>query len=96
MREEILEFIERRWRGSEELFLNGNCYWFARILCERFPKLKLVYDTAPGHFVAYDAKNQIAYDVTGVYNLVSEPVSLLWIEFNEPGWYQRLMKDCRD
>ena len=94
--EEVLEFIKRRWRGHEELFLNGNCYWFARILCERFPYLKIMYLPVEGHFVAYDEAEDIKYDVTGekVYNgpqiLFSDILEM------DPTWYQRLLKDCKD
>ena len=34
-REIILDFIDR-FKGSEEVFLHGCCYWFAHILNDRF------------------------------------------------------------
>lgn len=94
--QEILDFIERRWRGHEEIFLNGNCYWFAQILCERFPTLQMAYEPISGHFVAYDTLNCIAYDVTGECALAQKPLSLAWIQTCEPNWYQRILKNCRD
>ncbi len=50
-------------------FLNGNCYWFAIILKERFSFGDIYYDPEASHFVfGYDrcADGVKFYDITGV------------------------------
>ena len=55
MKNEVLKFIEH-FKGSEETFLNGCCYWFAYILQERFHEhgyiVDIFHDPIEGHFVA--------------------------------------------
>lgn len=95
-RNEILEFIERRWAGSEELFLNGNCYWFAEILCDRFSELELMYLPVEGHFVAYDESDDTMYDVTGEVNYNGPRAKFTDILDMDYDWAVRLLKNCRD
>lgn len=95
MKEEILDFIKRRWSGNEELFLNGNCYWFARILQERFPFLDIVYLPVEGHFVAYDKIGEEIFDVTGEVHYNGPRVSLSDLASVDEVWYSRLLKDCK-
>ena len=96
MNNDIIDFINRRWNNNKELFLTQNCYWFAKILCERFPNLIMAYLPTEGHFVTYDAENKCIYDVTGKVKPQGLAISLDWINKNEPEWYERLMRDCRD
>ena len=60
---EILGFI-RNFHGSEEVFLNGCCYWFATILLDRFRgEGSIQYNPIDNHFSwKYDG---IYYDVSG-------------------------------
>jgi len=93
--EEILEFIKRRWRGHEDLFLNGNCYWFARILQDQFGT-QICYLPIKGHFISKDLNGNY-YDVTGLLNNIQEPIlSLDEIKSKDPVWYQRLLRDCKN
>lgn len=46
----ILSFINRRFPYDSN-WLNGNCYFFALILIDRFPSLRMYYDPIEGHFV---------------------------------------------
>lgn len=63
MEQEILDFIKRRF-PKDSNWLDGNCYWFAFILCERFPNLQIYYEPVRGHFVAGTPSRY--YDWTGV------------------------------
>lgn len=47
---EVLEFIQRRFKINCN-WLNGNCYYFAIILKDRFPEGTIYYDVIWGHFV---------------------------------------------
>ena len=53
--QEILDFIEH-FKGSEEVFLHGCCYWFAKILEMRFNGdgylVDIFHDPIENHFVA--------------------------------------------
>ena len=64
MNEEIEKFIAR-FSDASDLFTHGQCYWFARILYERFHAYgaKLYYDEVTNHFVA--KINDAFYDATG-------------------------------
>lgn len=94
-KEKILDFIKRRI-GVDNNWREGNCYWAARIIQDRF-KLCLVYDAAAGHFVAQD-RDGTYYDAYGVYEprRAEDMMSLQWIRTYEYKWYRRLMRECRD
>ena len=47
---EVLEFTHRRFPVDCH-WLDGNCYFFALILLDRFPIGKILYDVIDGHFV---------------------------------------------
>ena len=66
MNNEIINFINRRWQNDCN-WMNGNCYWFAFILCNRFPDLEIYYCPFEGHF--YAGKNNQYYDWHGQHNL---------------------------
>ena len=97
--EEILEFIDRRWE-SDANWYDGNCYWFAHILCTRFPFLDIYYYPADGHFVA--GKENYFFDWGGrcgtrEFNTwPGNPILLSKIKEMDEAWYNRLMRDCRD
>jgi hypothetical protein len=96
---EIMQFISR-FAGSEDVFLHGCCYWFARILEERFLhrfELHIKYEPVEGHFVIwihgryYDVRG----DVTEMYR--GKPMyDLDELEKEDNKMYKRLMRDCRD
>lgn len=48
--EDVLEFIKRRF-PMDCKWVDGNCYFFAVILNERFPNGEIVYDVIDGHFL---------------------------------------------
>lgn len=92
MKNQILEFINRRWSNTDGNWFNGNCYYFAVILHERFRKLKIYYLPIQGHFVVGDGSN--FYDASGELNLDEEPMLFSQIKKEDPMWYERLIKYC--
>lgn len=60
--DEVLGFI-RHFHGSEKVFTEGCCYWFAYILSGRFSGAEAIYLQVPGHFVTRIGGR--LYDVTG-------------------------------
>lgn len=97
----ILDFINH-FKGSEDVFLHGCCYWFARILHERFElvdnyDVDIMYEPVEGHFLSkirnrfYDVRG----DVTELYR--GKPMYDLWeMHKNDIKMYRHLMRDCRD
>lgn len=84
MNDEILDFIQKRFKDDCN-WVTGNCYYFAIILKDRFPKGKIFYDVIYGHFIfQYQDKY---YDWYGIVN----PVGFLveWDKFDE---YDSLLK----
>ena len=70
MEEEVLEFIKRRF-PIDCKWTDGNCYWFAKILAERFG-MQIYYLPIVGHFVAgFDSDGKF-YDYNGVFNVTKE------------------------
>lgn len=92
---EILKFIDR-FRGSESVFLRGCCYWFARILSERFLDYRpvILHDPVQGHFVTRIGGN--LYDVRGDVTDLYVGHTLDDLREMSYGEYARLMRDCRD
>lgn len=91
--EEIVDFIKRRFYNTNANWLNGNCYWFAKILAERFEGLKIYYEPIRGHFISGDGNH--FYDYTGLLTeLDSNPILLSDIAKSEPNMYKRLVEDC--
>ena len=91
--DEVLEFIQRRFTKDAD-WTNGNCYWFARILCERFPYLRLYYEVIRGHFVAGTPSRY--YDFGGINQDDEKPILFEEIERDDPIWAARILRDCRD
>ena len=91
---EVQEFITRRF-PTEEKWLNGNCYWFAFILRERFPELDLFYDPVEGHFYAGDG--DVFYDWLGMYTKPVLPniIKFSVIHTTDLIWYERILRDCK-
>ena len=94
MQQQIERFLARFHTGCthvDEVFTKGCCFWFADILCKRFPNnSRLMYDQVANHFVAeidgrlYD----ITGDVTDTYSV--EP----WDELNDDLLKARIIRDC--
>lgn len=90
--DEILDFIDRRFASTDANWLNGNCYWFAHILCSRFNYLDLYYEPIIGHF--YAGYNNQYYDWTGMVKPQYSPILLSKIEKEDILWYNHIIRDC--
>lgn len=92
--QEILEFIHRRFKVDNN-WTNGNCYFFAIILKERFPQGIIYYHSVIGHFILKVEDNY--YDFTGkcAYNEEDAPYLLSLDELKQDElWYARIRRDC--
>lgn len=93
-KKEILEFIKKRFSSTNANWTNGNCYWFAKILTERFPDLIIYYEPTHGHFVAGSRENHVYYDYNGVVKERGIYTPFKIIEEEDPLWFDRLVRDC--
>lgn len=113
MNDPVIEFMKRRFpksANSDSNWLNGNCFYFASILKERFNG-EIVYDTCCGHFMTMI--NEYLYDANGVnYKLSRKEIELFsnnieldlefgshivkWDEFEKYDSLQkeRIIRDC--
>ena len=78
-KDEVEEFISRRFPVDCN-WLDGNCYYFAVILKDRFPEGKICYDVIYGHFVFVYNKN--VYDWRGI-NKETDGVLIDWNQYQE-------------
>lgn len=63
--DEVEDFIKRHFGFEDKCnWQNGNCYYFARILKDRFPDGEIVYCIIEGHFI-FQYKNKY-YDSRGL------------------------------
>ena len=93
MQDEVVEFIQRRF-SQDCHWRDGNCYYFALILKDRFPESRIVYDTIYGHFfIEYKGK---CYDHSGELVLPGGAYAIYWDEFDkyDNNQNQRIIKDC--
>ena len=100
-KEDIINFINnfknrvKNTNEVENLFLNGNCYYFAIILKSRFPKMDIIYSTIDNHFMClYDYH---IYDIRGdITNIKSIYDLYLWDNYKnfDKTHYKRIIKYC--
>lgn len=80
---------------AEDLFLYGDCYYFAIILKERFPNAIIKYLIIDNHFITeIDGR---LYDIRGdVTNLVDTRQLINWrdMESSDGLLYKRIIRDC--
>ena len=88
---EILEFIAKRF-PEDSNWLDGNCYYFALILKDRFNG-KIYYDTVNCHFIT-QIKGKF-YDWTGII-IPNRKEIFDWELLKEldPSHYNRIVRDC--
>ena len=91
---EVLDFIKRRFSENNSNWTCGNCYYFAVILKDRFPKGRIVYDVIDGHFYLY--LNNKFYDYRGEHNLKLSGKLILWsdIDIYDKNVGDRVRRDC--
>lgn len=89
--DEVVEFIERRF-PSAETWREGNCYYLALILSDRFPDGEIVYDVIEGHFMF--RRGGKYYDHSGV--VFPDGYIVAWDKFDAYDDIQkkRIVRDC--
>ena len=97
MQKEIMEFIAHFTFGGRydqviDSFTCGNCYWFAKILYERFKEQtpEIVYDVAANHFGT--AIRGHIYDITG--EVTDKYVWIDWERYDDESHKERIVKNC--
>lgn len=75
----------------EDIFLHGYCYWFARMLTERFAG-EIWYNPIENHFVAHIGHYGF-YDISG---RVRKTGYALWSEYRKLDRLEsdRIIRDC--
>ena len=94
MENRVLDFIQRRFLNDCH-WTDGNCYYFAVILRDRFyPNADILYDVINGHFVT--KINGIMYDWNGVVSDDGEHRYVRWDDFDRYDGLQRqrVENDC--
>lgn len=90
MEQEILKFISR---FPDANWLNGNCYYFAIILKDRFPDGEIYYDVWNGHFIF--KLEDTYYDWRGIVHDIGLPIC--WDTFEESYdkyQYKKIIENC--
>lgn len=92
-KDSVLGFIRGRF-PIDCHWLDGNCYYFALILADRFNNGKIVYDVIDGHFAC--EIGGVKYDWSGV---VKRSGLHKWVEWDKFIKYdnlqfERVVKDC--
>lgn len=95
MEKEILEFINRRF-PIDCNWTNGNCFYFAQILANRFHG-DVVYDPIDGHFLFWASDGNF-YDWTGIriYDESQKRNMFLWCDsaMKDGLLHNRIYRDC--
>ena len=91
----VLAFIHHFQNdGTKNVFTSGCCYWFARILYERFKSeydlVKIMYDPVANHWVT-QIVNRL-YDITG--DVTSQYHVIDWDDYSDTIHKARLTKQC--
>lgn len=89
--DEVTEFIQRRFKLDCN-WTSGNCYYFAKILKDRFPEGVIFYDVTDGHFIFLYGNKY--YDWTGCITPIGHLVE--WNKFEKYDCLQkeRIIRDC--
>lgn len=97
--DKIEEFIKRRFPTNNGNWTNGNCFFFAVILRERFADFDdgwIVYEPITGHFLF--KYNNCFYDWTGKVELTSQQLAAIvyWHHYDKIDslHYWRIVDDC--
>ncbi len=95
--EEIEDFIDTFrvfGKSVRKCFTEGNCYWFAIILHERFPNGYIMLNPIVNHF-AYKLNDKL-YDITGCCDKTYEGEWVDWnyYQLSEPQHSKRIKNYC--
>ena len=87
----VTTFIRKRF-SKDCHWLDGNCYYFALILKDRFNG-KIYYDSVNGHFITLI--NGQFYDWTGrIHPNIDDIFDWDTLEKIDNLYYKRIVKDC--
>lgn len=78
-------------KDLDTVFLNGCCFWFAEILCARFPSAEMMYDPIRNHFAAKIGGK--VFDISGDITEKSGDM-IPWSEFDDESERRRIVRDC--
>lgn len=87
----VLDFINRRFPIPLDMWQEGNCFYFAKILQARFSKGVLYYDVIKGHFVT--KIGDFYYDSTGVVKVNVEDL-VCWETYDDISHCSRIIENC--
>lgn len=92
MKDIVTEFISRRF-SKDSNWCNGNCYYFALILKDRFNG-SIYYEPIMGHFIT--KIDNVFYDWHGVFVPERLEVLVKWdgYEVIDSLHYARIKEDC--
>lgn len=91
--DKVLDFIHKRF-DKDCHWLDGNCYYFAVILKERFNDGEIYYNAVDGHFLfrhggyLYDFKGRHEFDKNSTELIVLKQLK------EDASWYGRIRRDC--
>lgn len=97
MNKEVVEDFISHFKGSEDVFLNGCCYWFAHILfCCFNGEGRIVYSPILNHF-AWLCDSYL-YDASGG-SLYADRINENWVPWewyyhNFPYESARIVREC--
>ena len=86
----VLAFIKKRF-PEDSHWTDGNCWWFAEILCVRF-RGEIWYNPVDNHFVTKIGRHW--YDHEGVYETADRLIDVRELRAEDPIAYRRLVRDC--
>ena len=89
--EKLIEKFNKRFAGTD--WADGNCYWYAVILSERF-RGEIYYNVIFGHFCTRMADGYF-YDQTGRLDYEDNEAMVRWSEFEayDPLQRKRILRD---
>ena len=90
MKEEILEFIHRRF-PTDSNWTTGNCFYFALILNSRFLG-RIYYEPILGHFL-FKAEDGNFYDWNGLYEFDTS-AAFDWEYYPDNLHASHIIRDC--
>lgn len=110
---DIEKFIAKFNEGNQDIinfFMNGKCYWFAKVLQERFDSGNILYNEIDGHFVyyypaswedenygvnLYDIRGRMKFNNKGeLLEYMRKCINFEYMKSVDKSHYDRLIRDC--
>lgn len=95
--DKVINFLSRRFPLDKDCnWLDGNCYYMAKILKMRFPAGDIFYDVIDGHFL-FNLSNKF-YDFRGLVEIAESDMDHMieWSKFDmyDPIQRKQIEQDC--